>query len=124
MVRVGRIFVVPKDFYFSIELVTTESSAAHNRVGRAKASAYDNVVSCCVAIEEVMRVRQTRPDTYDKHARQRYASDKGILCDREFYIARDLNNNEKKPRDLERHINNSIHCIKSEKLKKKRTIML
>ena len=47
LARVGKISI-------AIELATTESFAAHDRVGRAKASAHDSVAPCCVAIEEVM----------------------------------------------------------------------
>ena len=49
------------------KLATIESSVAHDKAGRAKASAHDNVAPCCVATEEAMR------------ARQRCACNKGIL---------------------------------------------
>ena len=52
LVRVRRISVTTKDFYVVTELATTVTSAAHDRVGRAKAGSHDSVASCCVAIKE------------------------------------------------------------------------
>ena len=42
LARVGRISVVTN-------LVTTESSAAHDRAGRTKTSTHHSVAPCCVA---------------------------------------------------------------------------
>ena len=55
LAKVRRISVATEDFYVTTELAMTESSAAHDRAGRAKASAHDNVAPCCVATEEAMR---------------------------------------------------------------------
>ena len=66
LARVGRISVSTKDFYVAIELAMTESSAAHDKAGRAKAGSHDNVALCCVATEEAMRTRQTWLGTHDK----------------------------------------------------------
>ena len=43
-----------EDFYVTVELAKTKSSASHNRAGRAKARAHDSVEPCCVTIEEAM----------------------------------------------------------------------
>ena len=43
LARVGRISIATEDFYVTIELDTTESSTAHDRAGRAKASVHDRV---------------------------------------------------------------------------------
>ena len=48
LARVGRIFVTVEDFYVTTELAMIESSAAHDRVGRAKASAYESL-ECVVS---------------------------------------------------------------------------
>ena len=53
------------DFYVTTELATTEISAAHDRAGRAKASAHNNVAPCCVATEEATPARQTKPGTHN-----------------------------------------------------------
>ena len=53
--QVGRISVATEEFYVTIELATIENSAAHDRVGCAKASGHDSVASCCVVTEEAMR---------------------------------------------------------------------
>ena len=47
------------------ELVTTESSAAHDMAKCTKAGAHDSVASCCVTTEEAMLARQTRPGVTD-----------------------------------------------------------
>ena len=60
LASVGRISIAMEDFYVLIELATIESSAAHDRAGRAKAGMHDSVVLCCVTKEEAMPVRQTR----------------------------------------------------------------
>ena len=64
--RVGGIYVVTGDFFVATELTTTESSAAHDRAGRSKAGAHNNVAPCCVATEEAILARQTKPSTHDK----------------------------------------------------------
>ena len=66
LARVGRISVVTEDFYVTTELATTKSSAAHDKVGRAKAGAHNSVAPCCVATEEAMCTRQTRPGVHDR----------------------------------------------------------
>ena len=43
LARVERISVATWDFYVATELTTKESSAAHDRAGRAKAGAHDSV---------------------------------------------------------------------------------
>ena len=66
-------------------MATIESSAAHDRVGRAKAGMHDSVASCCVVIEGAMRARHTRP----------WASATGEFCrDKEFYVSIDLDSDE------------------------------
>ena len=57
LARVGRISVSTENFYVAAELATTKSFAAHDRARHAKASAHDNVASCCVAIEKDMLAR-------------------------------------------------------------------
>ena len=44
----------------------TESFVAHDRAGRAKAGVHDNVAPCCVATEEAMCARQTKPSAHDR----------------------------------------------------------
>ena len=66
LARVGRISVLIEDFYAAIELATTESSTAHDRVGRGKVGAHDSVTPCCVATEEAMSEQQTRPGAHDR----------------------------------------------------------
>ena len=63
--RVGRISVATGDFYVTTVLATTESSAAHDRAGRAKAGTHDSVAPCYLMTEEVMCSRQTRPGVHD-----------------------------------------------------------
>ena len=74
--------------YVATELAPKKSSVAHNRVGRTKAGAHDIMALCCVAIEEAMCVRQTRPGAHDKpwahtiglrRAQQRCVRKRGIL---------------------------------------------
>ena len=96
LARVGRISISTKDFYVMIELAMTESFAAHDRVGRAKAGAHDSVAPCCVATEEAMRARQTRLGVRDipdqtcatdqaRGARQTLeAHNRGVCATREF----------------------------------------
>ena len=89
LARGGRISIAIQDFYVAIELATTESFAAHDRVGCAKTGGNDSVALCCVAIEEAMHARQTRPGGRDRPGqvhiiglwctRQSCARDKGIL---------------------------------------------
>ena len=55
--REGKISIATGDFYVVTKLAMTESSATHNRAGRAKAGAHDSVVPCCVATEEARRAR-------------------------------------------------------------------
>ena len=59
LARVRRISVAIEYFYVATELAKKESSAAHDKVGRAKAGMHDSVVLCCVATKEAMRARQT-----------------------------------------------------------------
>ena len=92
LAKVGRISVATEDFYVATELATTESSAAHDRVGHAKADAYDSVAPCCVVTKETILVRQTKPGAHKRGARAT-----GELCrDKEFSVATDLDNDEKK----------------------------
>ena len=53
------------------KLVTIESSTVHDMAGRAKAGANDSATPRCVATEEAMSVRQTKPGARDRsgHAR-------------------------------------------------------
>ena len=89
MARVERIYV-------ATELTTTESSVAHDIAGCEKAGAYDSVVSGCVATEEAMHERQTKPGAHDKGARAT-----GEFChDREFSIATDLDSDKKKQKKI------------------------
>ena len=57
LARVGRVSVAIEDFYVATELATTESSAAHDWAGRAKAGAYYSVAPCCVAIVGAIHAR-------------------------------------------------------------------
>ena len=43
-----------------------ENSTAHDRAGRVKARAHNNVAPCCVAIEEAMSAQQIRPVANDR----------------------------------------------------------
>ena len=70
--------VTTEQFYVTIELARLggisiatklsmiESFATHERAGRTKAGTHDSVALCCVAIEEAMHARQTRPGAYDR----------------------------------------------------------
>ena len=60
LAKVGRISILIKGFY-----VMTESSATHDKAGRAKAGAHDSVAPCCVATKEAMCAQQTRLGTRD-----------------------------------------------------------
>ena len=84
LAKVGRIYVVTKDFYVATELATTESSATHDKAGRAKASTHDSVTPCCVPTEEAMCARQTRLGAHDRP----WASKKGTRA-RQRIIYRD-----------------------------------
>ena len=55
-----------EDFYVTTDLATIESSVAHERAERLKAGAHDSVALCCVAIEEAMSARKTRPGSQDR----------------------------------------------------------
>ena len=66
LARVGRISIAIEDFYVVIELTMTESFAAHEKAGRAKAGARDNVAPCYVTIEKAMCMRQTRPGAHNR----------------------------------------------------------
>ena len=55
-----------ENFWIVIELVTTKSSTSHDRVGRANNGTHNGATPRCVAIEDVMRVRQTRPSEHDR----------------------------------------------------------
>ena len=66
LAKVGRIFVVTEDFYVTTELAMTESSAAHDKAGCAKASAHDSVALCYVVIEVAMHAWQIRPDAHNR----------------------------------------------------------
>ena len=88
LARVGRISFATEDFYVTTELATTKSSIAHDRVGRTKAGAHDIMALCCVAIEEAMCARQSRPGGHDqpwahttglRRAQQRCVRERGIL---------------------------------------------
>ena len=74
LARVGRISIMTEDFYVATELATIESPAAQDRVGCAKAGVHDSVVSCCVAIEEAMSARQTRPGVRNRPGQARTTS--------------------------------------------------
>ena len=72
LARVRRISVTTKDFYVVTELAMTVSSAAHDRVGRAKAGSHDSVALCCVAIEEAkVRERPSQVRTTGEFCRDR-----------------------------------------------------
>ena len=78
--------------YVATELATTESSVVHDIAGCAKAGAYNNVVSGCVATEEAMHARQTKPGAHDRGAR----ATGEFYRDREFSIATGLDSDKKK----------------------------
>ena len=86
LARVWRIYVATEDFYVATELAMIESSVAHYRAGRVKASAHDSVAPCCVATEKVMRAT-------DQARRIRQAlgvHDKGMRATGEFCRNKDL----------------------------------
>ena len=51
------------------KLAMTKSSAAHDRARRARASLHDSVAPHCVATEEAICVRQTKPGAHNRGAR-------------------------------------------------------
>ena len=71
LARVGRNSVATEDFWVATELVTIESSTAHDMAGRAKAGAHDSEAPRCVATEEGMSVRQTKPGARDRSGQTR-----------------------------------------------------
>ena len=106
LARVGRIYVAIEDFYVATELAMIESSATHDRAGRAKAGTCDSVVLCCVVTEEAMsgdRPGQARVTYQARRARQALGADDKGACtigefyhNREFSITADLDSDEKK----------------------------